>query len=962
MPKTKYHFCRKIIFVIAFHSLLIAPIALLAQRYASISNFTNYEGLPSNHIYNMVEDKQGFLWVATDNGVARFDGKYFQKFTTNEGLPSNDVLQVMKDGNGTIWANCYIEIPAYFDETLNRFVRVKSLKEVEHIARTYAEFRNERNGDISAISRAGTILLRNKKVLAVYKNKEATFIENGKKYSYSFQPGQKNALITLWDEKGLRDSILLPISTAYQVSLNKMEGYAILREKNKIVKVSVLSASPFKVKINTIQPQNGINSFFIAHNSIIVQNLAGELLFYTADSLSYRTSVKTPGQVTSVYIDSKKNLWVNTLDKGIFYYSLNAATVLQLPQNLHSSNFLSIAVNNNNTLFAGNFSGELLIKAGNTTRVMDISRGEEKFWIRKIVYTNQKTVVISDRYCLLNFHDYNTLKDTAGVNTSIKTIAVVNDSALLMGTIMGVCLFNMNSKKQTWIRGISERIFQIAKFDPQNWYFISASGLYKLELFSGGYRVLKIYLTSAGEKPQSIACNKEGLLFVATNRARLLVLQQNRSLVSISGNNLSRNVQCMETYGHNVLIGSKEGIDIIEFNTTGNKLVYKGRTITKSDGLPSNVVNDLSVSGDTVFAATENGIASFPINFKFETNEITPSLVAIRVNNQNRNITDLYKLGSSERNLAMTFSGADITGHFKRFLYVLNDSTEWKAMTGNTLNAELSSGKTVVLVKAVDVNEQPSGKSLRLTFMVAKPFYISTWFWAIMFVIVSGFVFAMYNRRKFAIQERNYQQQLALEKQRLKITADLHDDIGASLSSLQVNSAIAGELIRRNPDTAKKVLEKIENQSKNLSERIGDFIWSMKPGKDEFMTMSSRIITYVNDILGATNIQYQIDVNKELDAIITDFSTRKNMVLIAKEAVNNAAKYSQASHLSVALKRQGKNAILKVEDNGKGFIPAETKGNGLANMKKRATEIGGTFEIITSPGKGTAIITSFPLP
>ncbi|MBC7651938.1 MAG: hypothetical protein H7101_09320, partial [Deinococcales bacterium] len=84
--------------------------------------FTVNDGLPSNYIYRAVEDNNGFLWVATDAGIARFDGKHFQVFTTQHGLPDNEVLAIVKENNGRIWVNCFKQSPAYFDEVQNRFI------------------------------------------------------------------------------------------------------------------------------------------------------------------------------------------------------------------------------------------------------------------------------------------------------------------------------------------------------------------------------------------------------------------------------------------------------------------------------------------------------------------------------------------------------------------------------------------------------------------------------------------------------------------------------------------------------------------------------------------------------------------------------------------------------------------------------------------------------------------------
>ena len=84
--------------------------------------FTVNDGLPSNNIYRSIEDDKGFLWIGTDAGIARFDGKHFQVFTTRQGLPDNDVLSIVKEKNGRIWVNCFKQSPCYFDEVQNRFI------------------------------------------------------------------------------------------------------------------------------------------------------------------------------------------------------------------------------------------------------------------------------------------------------------------------------------------------------------------------------------------------------------------------------------------------------------------------------------------------------------------------------------------------------------------------------------------------------------------------------------------------------------------------------------------------------------------------------------------------------------------------------------------------------------------------------------------------------------------------
>ncbi len=297
-------------------------------------------------------------------------------------------------------------------------------------------------------------------------------------------------------------------------------------------------------------------------------------------------------------------------------------------------------------------------------------------------------------------------------------------------------------------------------------------------------------------------------------------------------------------------------------------------------------------------------------------------------------------------------------------VYRLRESdVQWKHLTGKSLLTfnSLAPGNYLLELGVYDKygHRNLSQKVIRI--FIEAPFYLRPWFWVLVAILVTAVIAWRYHRVKLLKQKTNFRQQLALEKQRNKITADLHDDIGASLSSLQVNSIVAHELLLQQPDRAQKVLEKIASQSKNLSERIGDIIWSMKPGKDEFMTMSNRIRGFANDIMGDTDIQYHIHIDPEANTRITDITMRKNIVFITKEAINNTVKYSKASTLSINLNLEANIATLTICDDGIGFEYKPDKGNGIANMKRRTEEIAGKWLFETAPMKGTRISISIPL-
>jgi signal transduction histidine kinase len=344
----------------------------------------------------------------------------------------------------------------------------------------------------------------------------------------------------------------------------------------------------------------------------------------------------------------------------------------------------------------------------------------------------------------------------------------------------------------------------------------------------------------------------------------------------------------------------------------------------------------------------------------------------ILVNNKaylpDSNANNIFKmqLGYTENNISVKAIVKDLANaDVRQLIYriVETDST-WKYLPNSSsiLFNSLAPDDYTLQLGTYDkyTNKEIVQKTILIS--IAAPFYSKAWFLFFIALIITGLLFWLINRRKLARQKMLFQQQVALEKQRSKITADLHDDIGASLSSLQINSAVASQLMHKDEkEQARLVLDKIETQTHDLADKIGDIIWSMKPGKEEFMTMSSRIKNFANEILSATNIGYEIKIDTIIDTVVKDISARKNIVLITKEAINNAVKYSNASRLTINLQLQQNILHLRITDNGTGFNSHEISGNGINNMRKRVEELNGVFEINSTPQEGTVILAQIPL-
>lgn len=208
------------------------------------------------------------------------------------------------------------------------------------------------------------------------------------------------------------------------------------------------------------------------------------------------------------------------------------------------------------------------------------------------------------------------------------------------------------------------------------------------------------------------------------------------------------------------------------------------------------------------------------------------------------------------------------------------------------------------------------------------------------------------------------QKQTDLYQQRNEIANDLHDDIGASLSSLHVYSTIVEKEIDRNPELARRYLNKIASGIRTVMENMNDVIWAVNVQKKEAKLFSSRLKDFNMDIFDAKNIECTYNIDPELERNITRMLVRKNLLLISKEAINNVVKHSQATKVSINLKKEGDQLLLEIEDNGVGMMPSKISsgGHGLHSLEVRTQQLGGALHVTNkTEDQGVLIRTFIPL-
>lgn len=557
---------------------------------------------------------------------------------------------------------------------------------------------------------------------------------------------------------------------------------------------------------------------------------------------------------------------------------------------------------------------------------------------------------------------------------SLQDVFVLPNGKVLCAFTKGLYWLNVEAKTlEKTLSSHQDNLFKINYLDGGEIaisYINNDMVLYQLQS-NNCFKVVKIILP----KIQSFYIQKDkkrNQYWIGTNQGIYLLDKDFKILKSFNANN---GLAGTYIYGllldddGNAFCSHQRGLSSI------NATTFQVTNYDKNDGIQDWDFNNRAfykTTDGTLFFGGVSGFNYFkppliPVSYYNPEVYIDEILVNNYHHNQTINANTIQKLSLdyNENNISIKALIKDLANaNVRQLIYRIKKiDSKWKHLpNGTAINFNnLASNNYTLGLGYYDkyLNKEVPQKTLLIS--ISAPFYSETWFWALIAFLITAIVFWFYSRRKLAKQQQEFKQQLALEQQRNKITADLHDDIGSTLSSLQINSAVANQLLVKNPSEAQKILEKIESQSEQLSDKIGDIIWSMKPGKEEFLTLTSRIKNFANEIVGSTDINYKIKIDEKIDKVVTDISTRKNIVLFVKEATNNAIKYSTAKQFEIVIQVIENQINIEISDDGVGFDTSIVKGNGLGNMQKRIEELNGKFSITSELNLGTKIKATIPI-
>ena len=202
---------------------------------------------------------------------------------------------------------------------------------------------------------------------------------------------------------------------------------------------------------------------------------------------------------------------------------------------------------------------------------------------------------------------------------------------------------------------------------------------------------------------------------------------------------------------------------------------------------------------------------------------------------------------------------------------------------------------------------------------------------------------------------------IEMEKMRNQIAKDLHDDIGSTLSSINIMS----EVMLHQADNGlvdTNGLRKIKENSSAIMESMSDIVWAINPQNDTVEKVIFKMKEFASDLLDPLNIRYTFVEKGSFSALQLDAQKRRDIYMVFKETINNAAKYSQCKNIQILLEHDGQSLVLIIKDDGKGFDVQKIKiGNGLKNIDERVFSMAGSINRITNDGSGTKIHMEVPI-
>lgn len=952
-----------------------------------VDSWQTEQGLPRNNVLSMTQTPDGYLWLGTSYGLARFDGIQFTVFNSanTPGMVHGRIVSLLADRHGRLWI-------ATDQGELTCMEKGRALRVPK-----------PSHGEINCLAED------DKGRIWVGAGNGLGFVDAGvvnvppieRRTKPVRRLGFDSKANVLWFDQ---DGILCAMR----------EGQFIPTRQNATN--SVVDVNTFAMKMD-----GGI--WFVDMARRLGRSLSDQTLTSTVP-----LPMSTPGWVYPMREDRRGNLWISVSGQGLYRLGLDGAVEhFSTSSGLRDNNVASILEDSEGNIWVGTFNGGLHRFKRRTFRVYDAQDGLLDETVFSVTADPKGQVFCSTR----SGHVYRVDGDRLsriGVGTA-QTLAW-DASGRLWGNWFGgglaayrpdgdrflkvekeedrlynrCTVIESGSGGRVWLGGhYGLGCYREGGFDkvmdpellPRDWVRALASGsdgTLWVGLFARGLYAINGDHSEAfrrrdglpSDMIQALFVDSGGVLWIGTSGEGLVRFHEGRFTQYTKANGLADNSICgiAEDNHGELWMSSFRGIfhvaraDLNRFAAREQRSIHcfvYGTTdgLTSVECTSESQPNTCKTPDGRLWFATSKGLAMVdPRQIEVNTNappvaieEIVIDDVARPMAVGRRDSDSPIVIPAGAQRVELRYTGLSfVSPEQVQFQYRLEGHEATWVHAGSRRTAyytKVPPGEYRFRAKAANNNGvwNEAGAVLPLLFL---PHFWQTW-WFISMAVLAGAGSIAGVVRHFAVQKLRRQlihteHQRALDGERSRIAQDMHDQLGSHLTRI----GLLSEIVKHHrADDAKLEahFQGIARIARDLAREMDQVVWAVNPKKDSLEDLASYCCSYAEEFFALTPISCRIDLPDDLPELKLSSKTRYQFFLAFKEALNNLAKHAQATEVVLRWSLTRETLVLCVEDNGKGFDASRVTGgrNGMANMSVRMASIQGRVEIVSIEGTGTRI-------
>lgn len=947
-----------------------------------VKAFTNDDGLRQSMVSQVCQDERGLVWMVTGDGLHYFDGQEFKAFRVPYTHVYNQTDNVMR----------YLAVvnPGNFLLT--------STSSLLQFNTANSQFKSiyRKDGIYPIILNA---FIDSKPIVWIH-GMNFCLVENGKliRLKISFDDGLSppdqfvpsdaarvvDDEILITGEQGLIALRLsgrisgthfraawIPVKDCRNIAKTRL-GKTLVLAGTKIYSWQgggklTLYADTRIEGLKSMYTDSRDNIWLINQGSNKIYCMASgkikEINLYTQNGKS--TELLSPS-IISIYEDSEHNLWFGTDGSGVLVYSPG---LVQFQKS--NIGFIRCMTVFNNSLWAGTFNNglwQLSLDLGNARRVNPRHFGNDIYFLdlaadklgRLWIVTRNGVEVISSKAEMVWQYPLSCL-NAKFINQGKDSLLLVYDNHLLrfrtspVPVCYGSDLFLPARSFVEW---------------KGHYWIGSADGLFRYETKNGLLNPINFYTKSnrVSTVPVYGMLVHQGLLWAATGNGLRSYQPDGKLSPNTAGNGLMN-----DDVVYAVLPDNQGRLWFTGNNGLGcylpaEKRVIRFNTKNNLQSLEFNYNAACSNGYDQLYFGGIQGINHID-PLEFTPGKKAPSVQLISLTVSDTAFTPgippanpVFKLSRLAPHISgKVFSTNYLNAGSFMFSFLLKGyQADWSKPVNDPsfTYRNLPPGKYQLYVKCADMYLNWSQPRLLLSFTITPPFYATWWFMAvaaISLVILTMLVVKQVQRMQYQSRIREMERQYAIEKERSRISKDMHDEVGASLTRISILSELAKK--QREPERAQQLIDQISEISGGVVDEMSEIIWAMNPRNDTLDSFTSYIRQHASSYLESAEIEGVFAFPAEIPSLHMSSELRRNLFLTVKEAFHNIVKHSGAGKVHMSLFTEKGNLRIVIEDNGVGFNIEQISGwgNGLTNMHKRIEELGGSFNIKSGVGSGTTI-------